>query len=146
MVPLAKFLPFVVTFLADRQADLDFGQPTAIEVETNGNQRGAGLGDFGDQFLDFPAVQQKTAVAKGLVIAVRRGGVTVDLKPVKRCLVTIYAHKGIRELGLSGSQTFDLTARQDNAGFESLENMIIVPGFFIDDPALILFGLFCHNY
>lgn len=97
------------------------------------------------QFSQFPAVQEESAAALRIMVAVRGRRITVDLASVKHCLITIYAHKSIRKLRLALPKAFYFRTDQNNTGFHRLVDKIVVPGLFIENPARWLFGLFCHK-
>ncbi len=85
VVAFFEGLAFVVLPFADSEAELDFGQASVVEVDGEGDERGAGLGEAEGQSLHFAAVQEQAPVPVGVVVAVGGRGVTVDLKSVNRC-------------------------------------------------------------
>ncbi len=121
----------VVTFLAAGDAQLDLGA-AILEIDGQGNERGAALEGFGFEAPQLPFVNQQLLLAKGFVAD---GGllVRVDMATVKDQLAVFDAGVGFGELASAQAKGFDFAAEQDQAAFQLGRDEILMERAAIGD-------------
>jgi len=123
---------FVVEFFSFGQGDGDFGKVAFIEVEFERDNRQAVFVDFGVEFFDLFFVQQQFAWGALFSDEMDVGGLQVPYVGVHEVeFASDETTEGIVEVGTLGTQTFDLSPLENDPGFESLEDFIIMAGFFV---------------
>lgn len=127
-------IALVVLLLAAGDAKFDFGF-AFLEIDGQGNERGALLAGRPGQSLDFAAMGQQLARALGLVIGYQRClFVRVDVGVVEHQLTILDSREGILERRLTLAKRFDFAADQDDAALEFRVDVKLVQRPAVADP------------
>lgn len=128
----------VVTVLAARDAQLEL-RAAVFEIDGQGDQRGAALGGFGFQAVEFAFVDQEFAVAERIVTD---GGflVRIDVAAVEDQFAVFDSGEGFGELASAPAEGFDLAAEEGQTAFDLGGDEIFVHGPAIGDPRSEIVG------
>src|SRR5690606_25995377 len=104
----------------------------ALVVQVERHERVAGPFDLADQLVDLVALQQQLAGAHGIGLHVGgRFGQRRDVRADQEKLGVADHDVAFLQLGAAGANGLDLPAFEDEAGFETLLDEVIVEGLFV---------------
>jgi len=114
--------------LADSESDFDFA---LLPIKREREKRISLYGGESEQFADLRFMQQKLSFGFRFVILKVAVGVFVNVRVVKKDFVILNARECIADLAFAGAQGFDLSAMENDARLERLEDVIVAAGFRI---------------
>jgi hypothetical protein len=123
----AQLAAAVPGFLATGDGDFAFGN-AITEIDAKGDEGKALLLGFGDEFVDFAAVEEELAGAEGLVIPDAAGEVAGNVAMEEPDFAVFDSGVGIAEVGVAIAEGFDLGAAEDEAGFHFVEEEVMERG------------------
>ena len=135
---------FVVALFAAGDAEFELGA-AVLEIDGQGNQRGAALFALGFEAAEFAFVDEELSLAERVV---GDGGffVGVDVAAVEDQFAAFDAGEGFGELAASQAEGFDLAAEQGQAAFDLGGDEIIVQGAAVGDArGEVLRGVVFHR-
>jgi hypothetical protein len=126
-VTLTQSFSLVVFFLSSGECQLYFG-PAVFEVQSQGNEGEAFLLGLGCKAGDLVPVQQQLAGPLGFMVENVAILVLGNFQAVEPDFAILDAGKGLVELSMSLSQTFDFCSLKDQAALQAIENVKIMRG------------------
>ena len=82
--------------------------------------------------VDLLFVEQQAAGTFGFVLLKARARIGLDVHVVRKHLAVFHAGKRIGDIGETRADRFDLSALELDAGFETLENVVVPQRFAVD--------------
>jgi hypothetical protein len=120
-----KVLAFVCVGFASADADLDL-HALILPVEAKGDEGLAFYGAGFEQLSNFGFMQQQLTRAFSIVLLMAGALVRLDVRVVKERFLVFDSREGTTEVGEAGTNRFHLGAGEADAGFELVQDLIIV--------------------
>lgn len=122
---------FVVHIFAATKSELNFHPSAIIEVKCQRHHSQTFCLDAFLQADDFAFVQQQPPVsAWGMIVSISLE-IGSNMSPKQKQLPIVNFGIGIRQRHPAGTTGFHFSSSQLNAGFKTVQNGIIMTGFFI---------------
>ncbi len=114
------------TSLPRPSATSTFARPI-LEVELRRDERQAPLAHLAVEGLDLAPLQQQLAVAHRIVVLQARLVVRLDVRPDEPGLPVAHVCVGLLQAHAPLAEGLDLAPGEDEAGFEPLDEVVVVP-------------------
>ncbi len=89
------------------------------------------------ELLDFPLMEEELAGALGIVVLAVAVGVRRDVRTEEEGLAVLHQDVGVLEVGVSLPERLDLRPGQRQAGFELLQDEVVVKGLLVRGNELL---------
>lgn len=132
---VTALIPFLFPF---GEGKLHLRYAAAVEIHAQRDERVTFLMHLADQTPNFFAVQEQLARPRRLVIPAVSEFIRADVHVVEPHFAIFYASEAVANVGCGGTQGLHFSAREHNARFEGLMNMVVVACFAVGRYQAIL--------
>jgi len=123
---------FIARDFSLRDAQLGF-QLAVFPMQIEKDKSSSGDLGFAVKFIDLSAMEQKFANSLGGGNFMASAFVRLDVSVVQESFTILNPGEGIADVGLAGTDRFDLAAFELDAGFVTLENVKIAQRFTVQN-------------
>ena len=138
-------LSLVVLLFTAGDSDDEFGKPTLVDEQTQGNYRDAWLLHVLGDAAYFLAVEQELTVTVGGVVVVGAETVLSNIHVLDPHLIVDHHAIGIGQAALALTDGLNLSASQNDTRSEGLDNLVVESSLAVLDVDGVVIVIPCHG-